>query len=297
MLEIIASRGRRGASAKEQMSKLSKLREIADAHSLGLGVNLKLLLNIISTMFDMATSVTGYMDTENWHECHDLIMELIVRLMNNSDKVKLALGEGLENIEDSSKPYVVIGNAVTFVERLDDEYIKSLQNIDPHTPEYVTRLRDEAIIYNLIVCTEKYCTLSGAPTEDLSRAQVRRVEHLYYKRQAEKSIHVMSKPLESKEFYKFMIVEEEESDADALMDTLCKLLYKQDSSDRIRTRGMLCHIYHHALHDRWYEARDLMLMSHLQETISHSDIPTQVNIHPPPLCVCTRALVWPKMTV
>ena len=60
------------------------------------------------------------------------------------------------------------------------------------------------------------------------------------------------------------------------VDKMCKFIYSRDTSDRIRTRAMLCHIYHHALHDRWFEARDLMLMSHLQETIQHSDIPTQV---------------------
>jgi translation initiation factor 3 subunit C len=49
-----------------------------------------------------------------------------------------------------------------------------------------------------------------------------------------------------------------------------------DNTDRIRTQAMLCHIYHHALHDRWFEARDLMLMSHLQESIDHADIPLQV---------------------
>ena len=62
------------------------------------------------------------------------------------------------------------------------------------------------------------------------------------------------------------------------VDKMCKFIYSRDTSDRIRTRAMLCHVYHHALHDRWFEARDLMLMSHLQETIQHSDIPMQVCV-------------------
>ena len=60
------------------------------------------------------------------------------------------------------------------------------------------------------------------------------------------------------------------------MDRLCKFICTKDNTDRIRTRAMLCHTYHHSVHDRWFEARDLMLMSHLQDTIQHSDIPTQV---------------------
>lgn len=60
-----------------------------------------------------------------------------------------------------------------------------------------------------------------------------------------------------------------------VIDRLCKYVYTK-GSDRVRTRAMLCHIYNHALHDRLYEARDLMLISHLQEEIQHSDIPTQI---------------------
>ena len=57
---------------------------------------------------------------------------------------------------------------------------------------------------------------------------------------------------------------------------MCKFIYAKDSTDRLRTRAILCHIYHHAIHDNWYEARDLMLMSHLQDTITHADPMTQI---------------------
>lgn len=50
----------------------------------------------------------------------------------------------------------------------------------------------------------------------------------------------------------------------AVMDRLCRYIYVNDKEERIRPRAMLCHIYHYALHDEWYKARDLMLMSHLQ---------------------------------
>ena len=61
------------------------------------------------------------------------------------------------------------------------------------------------------------------------------------------------------------------------MENMCKFIYSKDDSNRIRTRAILCHVYFLALHDKWYEARDLMLMSHLQENIQHSDILTQVG--------------------
>lgn len=61
------------------------------------------------------------------------------------------------------------------------------------------------------------------------------------------------------------------------MDKLCKYVYDRDTTDRLRTRAILSHVYHHALHDNWFQARDLILMSHLQETIQHSDPSTQVQ--------------------
>lgn len=63
-----------------------------------------------------------------------------------------------------------------------------------------------------------------------------------------------------------------------IMEKLCQFIYTMDSTKRLRTRAMLCHIYHHALHGRWHEARDLILMSHLQGAIDHSDIATQVSV-------------------
>lgn len=60
------------------------------------------------------------------------------------------------------------------------------------------------------------------------------------------------------------------------MEKLCKYIYAKDGTDRLRTRAILAHIYHHALHDNWFQARDLILMSHLQEAIQHSDPATQV---------------------
>ena len=69
-------------------------------------------------------------------------------------------------------------------------------------------------------------------------------------------------------------IQREQDDAE-MISQMCKYIYS-NATDRIRTRAMLCHIFHHAKHDRWYEARDLMLISHLQENIQHSDIPTQV---------------------
>ena len=60
-----------------------------------------------------------------------------------------------------------------------------------------------------------------------------------------------------------------------LIRSLCVHLYKVDNS-LLRTRAMLFHIYHHALHNDFYTARDMLLMSHLQESIHSADVATQI---------------------
>lgn len=60
------------------------------------------------------------------------------------------------------------------------------------------------------------------------------------------------------------------------MNDLCKSIYSIRSAMLSRQRAMLCQIYHHALHDRWHKAKNLMLMSHLQALVEHSDASTQV---------------------
>jgi translation initiation factor 3 subunit C len=61
----------------------------------------------------------------------------------------------------------------------------------------------------------------------------------------------------------------------ALVRALCIHLYKTDAS-LLRTRAMLSHIYHYALHDNYYTARDMLLMSHLQDTVGGADVGTQI---------------------
>ncbi|VEL29729.1 unnamed protein product [Protopolystoma xenopodis] len=60
------------------------------------------------------------------------------------------------------------------------------------------------------------------------------------------------------------------------MEQLCRYIYSNDKTDRLRTRAILCHIYFLALYDHWYKARDLMLMSNLQMNIDHADQSTMI---------------------
>jgi len=171
----------------------------------------------------------------------------------------------------------VVGSLTLFLSRLDEEYNKSLQHTNPHTVEYVIRLRDESKLADLLAKGKKYEERIGA-NEDASQLALLRLEHLYYRHdsiaekvdRASKSYNIMGEAIS---------VPEEKSepvDYEELIEKLCVYVY-QYGSDRNKTRAMLCHIYHHALHNRFLEARDLLLMSHLQDNISNvGDISTMI---------------------
>ena len=61
-------------------------------------------------------------------------------------------------------------------------YFLLLQIIDPHTKEYVERLRDEPIFMALAENSQRYVNRVG-DMKLASRLALRRVEHIYYKPQ------------------------------------------------------------------------------------------------------------------
>jgi translation initiation factor 3 subunit C len=71
------------------------------------------------------------------------------------------------------------------------------------------------------------------------------------------------------------LTQSEQTTTTTLMHGLCVQLYTSGNS-LLRTRAMLSHIYHHALHNDFYTARDMLLMSHLQESIHSADVATQI---------------------
>ena len=64
-----------------------------------------------------------------------------------------------------------------FVTRLADEYTKSLQKINPHTGDYIARLKDEAVLLRLAKSVQAYYIHSASKAKrpavqqaDLARA-------------------------------------------------------------------------------------------------------------------------------
>ena len=209
--------------------------------------------------------------------------------------------------EEEKKTIPVVGSLALYMSRLEEEYTKSLQKISHHTPEYVTRLRDESKLVWLLSRMQSYFEREGSTDEAAALAQLR-VEHVYYRhdlmaKQVDKASEFYALYGQVQMLHPACVSDEKggddysishpasssgkpvlkDSDSTAanvdwteLVNSLCTYVYKY-GTDKATTRATICHVYHHALHDRFLEARDLLLMSKLQENIYDvGDISTMI---------------------
>lgn len=261
--EVMSARGKKRTDRRLQIDFLHELKSIAELHNLGPAIAVKIRFNIVSAIFDYNPKISEPMKLEYWNKLLEVMTDLLKLLLSNQNEIKLSETVTDETEEYDTAPYRLRGCVLTAVERLDDEFIKLLKECDPHSNEYVERLKDEVSVTKIIEQVLKYVEAQGSPTE-ICRIYLRKADHLYYKFDP----NVLKKK-------KSTVAVEYRTSVDE-MEKLCHFIYSNDQTDRLRTRGILCHIFHHALHDNWFQARDLVLMSHLQETIQHSDPSTQI---------------------
>jgi translation initiation factor 3 subunit C len=186
---IMDTRGKKNTDRVEQIKVMEKLLEIANTPY----QQIRVLLTIVSARFDIGTGISNSMPLEHWKAAEKELSQLLTVLDQNHDYIVV---ENAEEWDDDEKPptlqegekYIKVpGSVVSYVERLDDELVRSLQNIDPHTSEYIERLQDEGALYNIIFrgllyyeYLQKDETLD-VPQDSINRIVMRRLEHVYFK--------------------------------------------------------------------------------------------------------------------
>ncbi|KAJ1999439.1 Translation initiation factor 3 subunit c, partial [Coemansia thaxteri] len=289
LLALIAQRGRKNTNKQAAIKALETLVDV--------GVNAlqkaKVLMALLSAQFDSAPS-SGYLAAETWHRAQARVNELL-QLLENQQQITISeTGDSHDYKEDYAYKGAAItlrGSVIAFIDRLDDEFTRSLQHIDPHTPEYVERMRDAVPLYLTIVRAQGYFERSGL-SDSLCRVVLRRLDHLYYRTDAvnahvekqaaglahvEKQAGLPSAAASGDSVIAGFepVVPSTTTAVQGIIHALCSFLYH--NADPVgRSRAMLMHIFNHALHKRYHVARDLLLMSHIQENVHQADVRTQV---------------------
>ncbi|EEB90796.1 hypothetical protein MPER_10952 [Moniliophthora perniciosa FA553] len=257
------ARGKKNTDRAEQIRILERLLEIAVTSY----QRIRVLLALVSSRFDYNSSVTTYMPTDMWlsaqREVDQLVAIVTLDPTYSIQEITEDYDELLERSPATEKDGIVRvrGSIISFIDRLDDEFTRSLQNIDPHGTEYVEKLKDEKVSTARLSSASMY--EKRKQDDPLSRVIMRRLEHIYSKAAAEASDIKRTTTLASI------------GSTSAVIHELCVYLYKSGNS-LLRTRAMLSHIYHYALHNDFHTARDMLLMSHLQESIHSADVATQI---------------------
>ncbi|CAK4647880.1 hypothetical protein LEN26_016758 [Aphanomyces euteiches] len=350
--ETIALRGKRGTDLGEQLTILRKL--VNYSRRMGPAREVVATMHMVGTlMFDTSSKIDKVLSTRLWKQAHSDLQNILDILERNpgfklaplssedqADLIRAGASKNADaaNDEEDDDPSVadhlpaagakglikVSGDLAAFIERLNDEYVKSLQQTDPHTAEYIARLYDEGLLSALAKRVQDYFKRQEDHIRAASVALIQ-AELMYYKHDsianalhlsnAKRAIYgepslihpacesqaaVPLAKFDSKVVHPASVlghpkVDIEPMDVEKDLSALCLYVYKY-ADDRSKTRAMLCHIYHHAIHDRFHEARDLLLMSHLQETIVHTDIATQILFNRMMaqlgLCAFRLGLIW-----
>jgi len=181
-----------------------------------------------------------------------IIQEALDTALPKEELEKREAARKKEEEENGPRKYVVAYNLYLVLETLDEELVKSLRKLDFHKFEYLSRVKDELDFVETYKSALKfYQRLNDATSESKVAAQL--IQHVYFR---------IEEPGDKGELTKQVA-------------GWTRIVLKQ-GDERMKMRSVLAQIYQHAINDRFFEARDLLLKTHLQDVISQTDISTQI---------------------
>ncbi|KAI9621584.1 hypothetical protein H4Q26_015590 [Puccinia striiformis f. sp. tritici PST-130] len=264
--DFTMARGKKNTDRTEQLMILDKLLSISTTTY----QRIRVLLALISSQFDYNPAITTHLSTEAWKSARVRLDELLTLLSTETQYIVQEETVDYDDQEerapdaDPAQKLQVRGSIISLVDRLDDEFTKSLQNIDPHTSEYIERLKDEKELYCTIVRAQSYFERVELTTA-IAKAVTRRLEHVY-----SRCCNPTSRSCRTRVALQIFTPTSSPADTSSyksseLIHALCAYLYKTDNS-LLQTRAALCQIFNYG-----YMTNITAL-----ETVHGADVGTQI---------------------
>lgn len=280
-LKLVAeARGKKNIDKYEQVAVLEALLQDAAAGSVFETISVYQML--LSVRFD-AASLLAYMPVDLWKANEKDVNDFLSLLEKHSAAYQISeLGHATDEVDiepeaNAAGVKVVLGLIGATVERLDDEFAKYLQSTDPHSIEYIERLKDEQALYKLIVRAQVYVQLTTGASEQLARIVLKRLDHIYYKPDqliALNEAHAWKDAWAGLGLADSPLLTQGKLPRD-VMAALHGYLAAQDIA-LYRKAALLTYTYYHAVNNRYVEARELFLGSQIYNNIAHADSAVQV---------------------
>ncbi|MGI4815351.1 MAG: PCI domain-containing protein, partial [Janthinobacterium lividum] len=280
--QVAETRGKKNVDKYEQILSLELLVETTAPSGTPFEL-ISIFQMLLSVRFDLASNQT-FMPLTQWKSCEKDFNSLLDLLERNISLYQVSeLGVPTDDIDIEPTPNdlgvrILTGSVVSLVERLDDELTRSLQNTDSHSSDYLERLKDETIMYKLIVRVQAYMEAITSDahyqsSEQLARIVMKRFEHVYYKPSdlilANESCAWATIPADSK-------VASKSSTPAELVDGLSKYLHEHVNHG-YRQDALLYSIYFYAVNGQYAKARDMFLTSQIFASIHLAESNVQVH--------------------
>ncbi|UKJ89917.2 eukaryotic translation initiation factor 3 subunit 8 [Theileria orientalis] len=291
---IMEKRGKRGTNNTENLKMLQALPYIARRISHAL--YLEVLETLIHLQFDTYAHAYGAMLPGEWLSTYRVASHLVSELVENPGSylptenitsVSYALNETTEDqvtmspnsTDHSEKVKTSLTILLSIVQKLNDELYKGLLYTDVHNPDYKAMLGYTINMIYLLHRTVLYYMSFEKGTEFAATTAMMILDHCHYKEDGISSKIwdlVRTKVKDPKKTERFFPKEgKKPSD---LVSELVNFVFVY-GNQREKVRACLYLAYNQALHGRYYEVRDLFLVSNLHEMANETDVSTQILVN------------------
>jgi len=198
----------------------------------------------------------------------------------NEPSIKAIIAQGKKQVasnDDGTTSHIdieksIIPSFINFLQKLDSELLKAFQNITHTKFEYLQRIRDENKF--LFLCDEVLAFVAqhnASESSNTARIALLKLDHLYYKNDTLYAKFKESKQTENLQDPSYV----PEKESRLVIEDLVRIVNTYGSS-KMKVKAALQQAYHHGLHRRFFEGRDLLLKTHVGESIHLQDIGSQI---------------------